>query len=356
MHPNVKSAPAPWTRRIAPLALVGSIGLLTYASAQAPPRPRPFNLVLPTGIPRPPIAGDNPLTVEGVALGQRLFSEVRLSGNNTLSCASCHRDNAAFSDAGREVSIGITGAAGTRNTPSLANTAFSRTWFWDGRSPSLRHQALQPIQNPVEMNQSLDATVAKLNADPSYRTQFAAAFGPGGITPARIGLALEQFQTTLLSGNTRFDTNTLTAQEQRGRTLFFAPFDPAGRRRGADCSRCHGGPTFSDNAFHDIGLDRNPVEPGRGAVTGNAGDNGKFKTPTLRNLTATGPYMHNGRFQTLEQVVRHYSNGIQPSRNLDPGLARQRGGLRLTPQEEADLVAFLRALTDPRWAGRNPAP
>lgn len=322
------------------------------AQAAGPyPAPTPYKYVLPAGIPQPPVAADNPTTVEGVALGRRLFFDVRLSGNNTQSCASCHRVDVAFSDAGKATSTGIDGVNGTRNTPGLQNIAFSRTFFWDGRSPSLRDQALQPIQNPVEMHNTLPVVLRRFQSDKSYLSMFAQAFGSPGVTTDRIGKAIEQFETTLLSGNSRFDTNALTAQEERGRVLFFTPAAPPGRpQTGADCSRCHGGPTLSDDRFHNIGLDLVSADTGLMGVTSNPADLGKFKTPSLRNIAVTGPYMHDGRFATLEQVVQHYSDGIAPATTLDPGLARQNGGLRLSAAQQADLVAFLKALTDSRFA------
>lgn len=334
-----------------PSALVLSIA----ANASGPyPAPTPYNLTTPVGIPRPPIAADNPLTVEGVALGKRLFFDKQLSGNNTQSCASCHRVDVAFADAGQATSTGIDGIKGSRNTPGLQNIAFSRNLFWDGRSPSLRDQALQPIQNPIEMHATLPAVLARMQSNKSYLVAFAQAFGSPGITSDRIGKAIEQFETTLLSGDSRFDTNSLTAQEERGRVLFFNPPAPPGRpQTGADCARCHGGATFSDDRFHNIGLDTVSADTGRMAVTGSAADLGKFKTPSLRNIGVTGPYMHDGRFATLEQVVRHYSDGIQPAASLDPGLARLNGGLHLSPAQQADLVAFLRALTDVRFATKS---
>ncbi len=336
------------------------IGAIWIATAQnqggnIPPGTTRYKLVVPVGLPTPPIAGDNPLTVEGVALGQRLFFEKKLSGNNTQACSTCHRPNAAFSDVGNAVSTGITGAKGTRNAPALFNLAYQHAFFWDGRSPSLRAQALAPIQNPVEMNQTLTATVQKLSADSTYVSQFAKAFGSAGITPARIGLALEQFESTILAGSSKFDLfqqgkATLTAQEQRGLFLFRTPFNPRQNQFGADCARCHGGPLMSDFDFKNNGLDTQPKDLGLADFTNRPGDIGKFKTPSVRNLSASGPYMHDGRFQTLEQVVEHYSDGILPSPTLDPGLAREPGGVRLSPADQAALVAFLKTLVDPQFA------
>jgi len=352
-----------------PWILGGAALMLGMAPRQdpAPPPPPPgkgpsnppFNLVPPLGIPLPPLRPDNPLTVNGVALGQRLFFENRLSGNNTQSCASCHRPNVAFNDVGKAVSVGIKGIAGTRNTPSILNSGFLPHLFWDGRAPSLRAQALVPIQNPIEMDSTLTEVISKLSADPTYQSQFQNAFGTPGITPERIGLALEQFEITQLSGNSKFDAAqagkaVLTAQEQRGADLFRTPYNPPQGLFGADCIRCHGGPIFTDARFHNNGLDTTFKDLGLGAIDGNPADDGKFKTPSLRNIAATGPYMHDGRFTTLAEVVAHYSDGIVPSPTLDPGLARENGGVHLSAADQAALVAFLETLTDPRYAPSRP--
>ena len=243
------------------------------------------------------------------------------------------------------------GTNGTRNTPQLQNIAFSRLLFWDGRSPNLRSQALQPIQNPIEMHNTLPVVLVKLKSDKSYLSQFAAAFGSPGITTDRIGMAIEQFETTLLSGNSRFDQGptALTQQEQRGRALYFNPPTRPNGPAGADCARCHGGPILTDDAFHNIGLDTVSADTGRAAITGIPADTAKFKTPSLRNIAQSGPYMHDGRFKTLEEVVQHYSSGIKTSATLDPGLARLNGGVNLTPAQQADLVAFLKTLSDSKF-------
>ncbi len=352
------------TFKLVPSVLAGGIMILAVAQTNGgalPPGTHRFALQVPAGFPPPALPADNPLTVEGVSLGQRLFNEVRLSGNNTQSCASCHRSSFAFSDAGSAQSTGIDGLKGTRNAPSLFNLVYQRSYFWDGRAPSLRVQALAPIQNPVEMHETLGVAVGKLSADPTYLSQFSKAFGSAGITPQRIGLALEQFMLTVFSGDSKFDRaqrgqGLLTAQEQRGFNVFKTPFNPSLRQFGGDCARCHGGPLFSDFQFKNNGLDSRPSDVGRMVVTGLTADKAKFKTPSLRNLPVSGPYMHDGRFQSLEEVVNHYSQGIQPSATLDPGLGRENGGVHLSPQDQAALVAFLKALADPRFPGGNGQP
>ncbi len=348
-------------RSIGLLGVGATVVVLAQGPGGIPPGTTRYKLSVPTGIPAPPIPVDNQLTNEGVALGLRLFNEKRLSGNDTQACSTCHRPAAAFSDAGNAVSTGISGQKGTRNAPGLFNLAYQHTFFWDGRSPSLRAQALAPIQNPVEMNQSLTAALKKLSADSTYVAQFAKAFGSPGVTSARIGLALEQYEETLLAGSSKFDRAKsglirLTAQELRGQQVFNTPFNPRQNQFGGDCARCHGGPLFSDFKFRNNGLDAQPKDPGLQAVTGRASDFGLFKTPSVRNLTATGPYMHDGRFQTLEQVVQHYSSGIVSSPTLDNGLARQPGGVQLNAADQAALVAFLKTLVEPQFPSKVISP
>ncbi len=353
-----------WTRRLATVGMGLCVSTFVFAAFQGPkPAPLPpgttrFPLVLPPGIPQPPVSPDNPLTVQGVALGDRLFSDPILSDNGAISCSSCHTDAGAHSDPGKAFSLGAEGQIGVRNSMSLMNVAFAAPFFWDGRAATLRIQSTQPIENPIEMHGSLAATIVKLQADPTYPADFKKAFGSPGITTDRIQKALEQYMDGLLSGGSAYDLSlvgkgTLTASQERGRKLFFAP-PSSGKSRGADCARCHGGPTLSDHLFHNTGLDAVSADPGRYAVTGNPRDLGAFKTPTLRNLEVTGPYMHDGRFKTLAEVVDFYSGEIQNSKSLDPGLAKLGGGLGLTAAEKADLIAFLKSLRDPQFAVPTP--
>lgn len=330
-------------------------------STTAPPGTVPYVLTVPPGFPPPPLPVDNPLTVQGVNLGKRLFNDVRLSGDNTKSCASCHESPAAFSNSPHALSVGITDVQGTRNTPALFNLVYQKLYFWDGRAPSLRLQALAPIQNPIEMNQPLSGALAKLMADSTYQSQFSQAFGSPGINADRLGKALEQYEITILSTNSKFDDFRrglvqLTPQEMQGFNVFRTPFNPQLGQFGGDCARCHGGPLFSDFQFRNNGLDAKPVDPGREDVTGLASDLSKFKTPSLRNVAVSGPYMHDGRFLTLAEVVAHYSNGIQPSATLDPGLAHEHGGVNLSTSDQAALVAFLKTLTDPQFVGISITP
>jgi cytochrome c peroxidase len=311
----------------------------------------PYRFTFSQFFPRPDMPRDNPLTEEGVELGRRLFLDTRLSANHAQSCASCHRPGAAFSD-DRPVSRGADGAEGTRNAMPLLNLAWKSSFFWDGRAATLREQVLQPITNPVEMHETLSNVTAKLAADPEYPAMFARAFGPGKITADRVARALEQFLLTRVSYDSKFDRvlngqAKLTDEEQHGFELFHTEYDPAHGQYGADCFHCHGGPLFRSQDFANNGLDAEPADAGRGAVTGRAGDRGKFAVPSLRNVELTGPYMHDGRFQTLEEVVEHYCTGMKRSATLDPNLAKHPdGGVPLSAGDKRALVAFLKTLTD----------
>lgn len=313
------------------------------------------NYNLQTGAFPAPEFADNALTNAGVLLGRMLFYEKMLSKNNTQSCASCHLQSHGFTDTAR-FSLGVEGMRGGRQAMSVFNTAWhTKGFFWDGRSTLLRHQSLMPIQDPLEMNETLDNVVAKLNAKKEYKDQFLKAFGSNEINAEKISLALEQFMNSIVSNQSKYDkflagTATLSDDEERGRKLFFTEYNeffPA--QSGADCAHCHSGFNFSNNDYRNNGLDlaADIIDIGREKATQNPADKGKFKVTSLRNITLTPPYMHDGRFGTLEEVVEHYNSGIKPSPSLDPALqATISTGLRLTTQNKADLVAFLNTLTD----------
>lgn len=310
--------------------------------------------------PQVKLPADNPLTEEGVALGRRLFQDTRLSVNGTQSCASCHTQGHAFADE-RRFSLGAEQQAGRRNAMPLFNLAWHPAFFWDGRAATLREQVLMPIQDKNEMNETLPNVIAKLNAVPDYQTDFAKAFGTPGITTDRLAKALEQFLLTFISQESRFDQAArkvaeLTESEKRGLQLFVTEFDPKRGLRGADCFHCHGGTLFTSQAYANNGLELAPDDLGRMAVTRDEADRGKFKTPSLRNIARTAPYMHDGRFATLEQVVEHYSSGVRRTATLDPNLAKHpETGIQLNAQEKTDLVAFLKTLTDETFTGADSA-
>lgn len=315
------------------------LALLAYAGSAS----QALELSAPLGVDEPVIPEANPLTPEKVALGQQLFFDSRLSADNTVACATCHDPRKGFSN-GERVGIGIRGQRGPRNVPTLFNAALSDFYFWDGRAASLEEQALGPIQSPREMGQSHEATVAKLRRLKGYRVQFARVFGTEAFTIREVAAAIAAFERTLLTGNSPFDrykyggeAGALTAAQERGLLVF---------RERARCVKCHLVDEFSapltDNRFHNLGIGAEgaAIDPGRSAVTKDPKDLGKFKTPTLRNVSQTAPYMHDGRFATLEEVVDFYDKGGTPNPNLDPDIMP----LRLTVQEKADLLAFLRAL------------
>ncbi|MCX6140852.1 MAG: cytochrome-c peroxidase [Candidatus Kapabacteria bacterium] len=306
------------------------------------------------GLPVPPLPTDYPLTNQRVLLGRMLFHDGLLSRDGRQSCASCHVQKDGFSDI-RQFSIGVKGLPGGRQAMPVANLAWHRRgFFWDGRAPTLRDQALRPIQDTLEMDETLPNVVSKLTASKTYRDQFIRAFNTDTITSALVGIALEQFMFTLVSGNSKFDLvargqASFTPSEERGRVLFNTEFDPTGKVKGAECFHCHAAPLFTNDRFMNNGLDNDAsfTDKGREKVTGLLSDRAKFKVPTLRNIAVTHPYMHDGRFATLEQVVDHYSTGVNQSSTMDPLLQYNLPpGLGLTQQDKDDLVAFLKTLTD----------
>ncbi len=313
--------------------------------------------------PTPNLPTDNKLTAAGVQLGRMLFYERMLSKDGSQACADCHQQKDAFSDI-RRFSIGVEKLPGNRQAMAVMNLAWHENGlFWDGRAPHVRDQALGPIQNPLEMNETLPNVEQKLAADKRYTDQFIRAFGDEQVNAGRIGLALEQFMFTIISNNSKFDRykaglETLTALEERGRVLFNSEFDPFGSERGAECFHCHGGFNFTDDEFKNNGLDTDTemTDEGRKTVSKDPADRGKFKVPSLRNIALTAPYMHDGRFATLEEVIDHYDHGAKPSSTVDELLqySLQPGGLQLTAQDKADLVAFLKTLTDETFLN-NPA-
>lgn len=331
------------------------------ADATATPSARSARAVAfttPAGFPAPNLPTDNLLTREGIALGERLFFDRRLSGNGKQSCADCHSAARAFSD-NVALSRGAKGDAGVRNAMPLFNLAWSPTYAWDGSKPRIRDQALAAMTNPIEMHGDARHVVATLRGDAGLRDEFTRAFGTDEVTPERVGLALEQYLLTIVSTDSKFDRArrgeaVLTEQEKEGFALFMTEYDPARGKRGADCFHCHGGALFTDYDFKNNGLERGRGDRARASVTGKPDDIGKFKTPSLRNVAVTAPYMHDGRLATLEDVVAHYDHGVARSATLDPNLAKHPdAGLQLSKDEQQALVAFLRTLTDARWEAAN---
>jgi len=305
---------------------------------------------------KPAIALDNELTVQGVRLGRMLFYEKRMSKDGSMSCASCHRQEHAFTDTS-QFSKGVRGQVGKRQAMAVFNMAWnSNEFFWDGRAHLLRDQSLMPIEDPLEMDESLENVIAKLQADQAYQDQFMRAFGSTEITKEKMALAMEQFMNSIVSVDSKYDRYlrgavALDSNEERGRVLFFAEYNPSfPQLSGADCQHCHSGKNFENNRYLNNGLDTDGDmdDMGRMKVTKNPADKGKFKVTSLRNVEVTAPYMHDGRFKTLEEVVDHYNTGLKNSSTLDPTLIYplNNGGLQLTEEDKRDLVAFLKTLTD----------
>lgn len=291
-----------------------------------------------------PAPADNPVTQAKVELGFRLWFEPRLSGNNRMTCATCHHHMKGYSN-GEPTAAGINGQRGDRNVPTIYAAAGSHEQFWDGRARSLEEQALGPIENPIEMDARLPEVIKKLEAHPYYPQKFQQAFGTG-VTADGMAKAIASFERALTvkpSAYERFwagDRDALTEQQKQGMAIFNSP-------RGR-CVACHSGPDMTDRAYHNIGVGFDGPEPsgrdlGRYVVTRKDEDLGAFKTPTLRNIALSAPYMHDGSLATLDEVVAFYNQGGHDNPNLDPRISP----LRLTPEEQAALVAFLQALTGP---------
>lgn len=297
----------------------------------------------------PLIPADNPLTEEGIALGKKLFFDPILSLDNSISCASCHHPENSFTDPST-FSEGVNGNLGTRNAMPLFNLAwnFDERFAWDGKEFGLETQVLEPVRNPIEMHSKWTNVAIKLQNHLEYPILFEQAFGITTIDSTYAAKAIAQFERTLISGNSKFDQyllgqTTLTENELNG----FAVFSDETK---GDCFHCHGtgnNPLWTDNKFHNNGLDATFTDIGLGAVTGDPNDNGKFKSPSLRNLTFTAPYMHDGRFETLDEVINHYSEGLQLSSTIDPLMKKiNQGGVNLSENDKADLKAFLLTLSD----------
>ena len=306
-------------------------------------------------LPEPTLPADNPLTIQGVELGKMLFYEQTLSKDGTQSCATCHQQEDGFSDK-RKFSIGVENLPGTRQAMSIFNMAWhTNDFFWDGRASSLREQSLKPIQDPLEMNETLDNVIEKLSNNEQYRDQFSRAFGSPEVTAEKMSLAMEQFMLSIVSFNSKYDEYLagnvqLSSSEERGRKLFFEEYNPFfPDQSGADCAHCHSGRNFENDQYMNNGLDTDAdiTDIGREEVTQDPNDKAKFKVTTLRNIELTAPYMHDGRFQTLEEVIEHYNSGIKTSATADPTVMNtQSTGLMLTTQDKQDLLNFLKTLTD----------
>jgi len=317
--------------------------------------PSSYTLELPAGFPPMAIPSDNPFTVEGVSLGRHLFYEKKLSRTETMACASCHLNIASYSDT-NQFSQGVTGAFGNRQAMVLQNLGYANDYFWDGRAPTLEQQILAPVADPDELDDTWENVESKLQADTMYQRMFYEAFGVTTITRDEATKALAQFLRTMVSGNSRWDKWSrfelmLTPDEIAGYDLFK-------NLLGADCFHCHphSSRLFTDHSYSNNGLDLTFLDNGRGNITGLSTDHGKFKVPSLRNIEYSAPYMHDGRFTTLDEVIDHYSDNIEASSpNISPLIEfAAGGGVALTPTEKMQVKAFLLSLSDPDFIN-NPA-
>ncbi len=300
----------------------------------------PYTFHQPPHFPAPTYDFDrDPITEAGVKLGKKLFNDPRLSVDGSVACSNCHVQAVAFADPQHRLSVGVGDQTGLRNTPQIANLAFYREFFWDGGVAHLDFVALNAIENPVELGETLSNVVQKLQADADYRRMFREAFKVDSITSSWILKAFAQHSNFLISDRAKYDDvvlgrndATFTEIEQLGEQLFIT-----------HCANCHEAPLFTNQSYANNGLDAEPADEGRAAISGQLADFGKFRIPSLRNVARTAPYMHDGRFEDLYQVLDHYSHGIQSSPTLAPELAN---GIPLSTTEKEAIIAFLHTLTD----------
>ena len=331
------------------------LSLLIVLSFSRPEKRATHAYAFPTlsYFPEMPVAKNNPVTVEGVALGRHLFYDTELSHKRNLSCGSCHRQEAAFSDGPNAFSTGHNGQLLTRNTLPLFNLAWYQTLFWDGRAISIEDQVFHPVRAHTEMNLQWNEVVKRINSKARYKEMFIAAFGDDVVDSIRIANAIAQFERTLISYNSKYD------QVLAGKTLFtkeeYEGFELANDMAKGDCLQCHSTDAdalgtmvgFSNNGLDDATKVEDFKDKGRGAYTGKAADIGKFKIPSLRNIGLTGPYMHDGRFKSLEEVLNFYSEGVKQGLNLDVKMEYAHvGGVHLSKDEQRKIILFLHTLSD----------
>ena len=317
--------------------------LLAAASAEFTPPATAGGFKVPLGLLPIQWPKDNPYSPAKWELGRALYYDPRLSSDGTVSCASCHSPKMAFTD-NLPVSAGIRGQKGGRSAPTVINRAYSLAQFWDGRAGSLEEQAVGPMQNPIEMGHTHPAIVNMLSGIPGYRSMFKAAFGSEEITIVLAGKAIATFERTVLSGNSAYDRyragdkKALTAEQIRGWKVF---------KDKAKCDQCHEGVNFTTNEYHNlgVGMDKPNPDQGRFEVTHKDADRGAFKTPTLRDIARTAPYMHDGSLKTLDEVVEFYDKGGTLNKNLDEKMKP----LNLTADEKRALVEFMKALNGEGW-------
>lgn len=322
--------------------------------ADIPYNPTVYDLKIPKQFPEMDIPADNPMTTEGVELGRFLFYDKLLSANGTMSCASCHLPALNFTD-GNATSKGVDNIAGRRSSMSLENVGFvNKGLFWDGRTKTLEEQALQPVEDPIELHNKWTQVIDKLKTHADYPTRFRKAFGitdASKITKELAAKAIAQFERSLVSGNAKVDKifrreDEFTNDEYSGYLLFFN----AAGAPDAQCGHCHASPFYNTSDYFNNGLDSvsnllNFKDLGRGVITKKTLDNGKFRAPSLRNIELTAPYMHDGRFKTLEEVVNHYASGGHYAENVDPFIP-QIALINMSEKQKRQIVLFLKTLTD----------
>lgn len=324
---------------------MGCLFLLIWScrkTASVRPGPQPYALELPAEFPAPVYdMSQNPLTVEGIALGRRLFYDPRLSRDSTISCGFCHQQFAAFAHFDHPLSHGIDNNTGFRSVPGLFNLIWQKDFMWDGGVNHLEIQPLTPITDPNEMGEDLGRLISRLNADQKYRAMFNDAFGEGEISSQKLFRALAQFMATMNSFNSKYDSvmrklpgAQFTLEEANGYRIFQEK-----------CASCHKEPLFTDGSYRNNGLPYNPYlhDAGRMRITNSTGDYLKFKVPSLRNILKSPPYMHDGRFYDIFNVFDHYSEGIEQTPTIDPLV---KNGIPLSVSEKRELYFFLNTLTD----------
>ena len=336
---------------------------ITGDLSEIPYNPQSYTITKPDGFPSMFIPADNPMTVEGIELGQHLFFDPILSADSTMSCSSCHLPSLGFSD-GKATSVGIDGISGTRSSMSLVNIGYvEKGLFWDGRANTLEDQALAPVEDPIEMHDTWENVESKLRAHPSYPEMFREAFGiadRSDITKELAAKAIAQFERTLISSNAKYDKvifqgqAAFTDSEDRGMRMFT---DAQGGLPDAECAHCHAlhlgtSDDYFNNGLDSVGSLTEFIDLGLGGVTQDTFDNGKFRAPTLRNIALTAPYMHDGRFETLEEVIDFYNES--PNHNNASNVDVNIRPLELTEEQKQDLINFLHSLTDTIFT-QNPA-
>jgi cytochrome c peroxidase len=343
------------------LVLAGGILAAAAAFAAAPAAPvaqgeafasGDYKIDLPLGLQATSayVPDGNPMSAKKIELGRMLYFDKRLSADGTISCASCHEPSKGFSD-GRSTSAGIHGKTGARNAPTVINRLFSADQFWDGRAADLEAQSLGPVQNPIEMGNTLDGMISSVRGISAYAPYFQAAFGSPDITPEHVSQAIATYERTVLAGDSPYDRfqagdkRGLSEAAQRGLALF------NDTKRG-NCVTCHAGFNFTDESYHNlgIGMDKEKPDFGRYEITKVETDRGAFKTPTLRNIAETAPYMHDGSEKTLEEVIDLYVKGGVPNKFL----SKEMHPVALSAPEKADLVAFLKSLSGPVRGAEKP--